>query len=128
MVLFQGEGNDLAALIINGGNGDDFVTIDASVDGNTFALTVNGNDGTDSVDGSASTFPLRLNGGAGNDSLVDGAGGEFFDGGADADSAMGGGGADTLFGSTHFPVATTETRSSAAVAATVRLAARLKTR
>ena len=37
MVLFQGEGNDLAALIINGGNGDDFVTIDASVDGNTFA-------------------------------------------------------------------------------------------
>jgi Ca2+-binding RTX toxin-like protein len=87
---------DLTAVTIQGGSGGDTVTIDASLDGNTFALTVNGNGGADLVNGSASTFPVRFDGGSGNDSATGGGGNDTLVGGTGDDSFSGGAGDDFL--------------------------------
>ena len=91
--------DELVAVIIQGGTGDDSVTLDASLDGNTFALTVNGGGGADAVDGSASTLPVMFNGGSGNDTLTGGGGADVFIGGTGNDSVTGGAGNDSLTGS-----------------------------
>ncbi|MFT4556251.1 MAG: Ca2+-binding RTX toxin-like protein [Planctomycetaceae bacterium] len=90
---------DLTAVTIQGGSGNDTVTLDASLDGNTFALVVNGNNGADAVDGTASTLPVMFIGGSGNDTLAGGGGADVFIGGTGNDAASGGAGNDSLTGS-----------------------------
>ena len=82
--------NDLTSLTIVGGSGDDTVVLDASLNGNTFTLNVNGSGGSDSVNGSATTLPVTFNGGSGNDTLIGGGGADVFIGGTGNDSATGG--------------------------------------
>lgn len=104
--LSDDQPNDFTTLVIEGGSGDDIVTLDGNLtdSGQTFALIFNGNAGNDTLDASvrpaAGAFGGTLNGGADNDTLIGGGGGDFFDGGAGDDSGMGAVGPDTLFGGT----------------------------
>jgi Ca2+-binding RTX toxin-like protein len=86
------------SLTINAGGGDDTVNL-ASVD-SLFAATVtaDGQQGNDSLDGSALALAVNLAGSAGNDTLQGGIGNDSLSGGDNNDSLNGGMGADTLAG------------------------------
>jgi Ca2+-binding RTX toxin-like protein len=102
--LSDDQPNDFIALVVEGGNGDDVVTLASNLTSfaHTFAFVLNGNAGNDTLDASASAaagaFAGTLNGGADNDSLIGGGGNDAFVGDAGNDSATGGAGNDTLLG------------------------------
>ena len=117
-ILTDGFGNDT---VTGGEGGQDSDTIDASglaagvdvvytgneagsltqgADSVTFseveALTLT--DASDSVDASATSSGVSVDGGAGDDTLVGGSGSDSLQGGDGADSIDGGGGSDTVLG------------------------------
>ncbi|MBC7817287.1 MAG: hypothetical protein IAG10_10395, partial [Planctomycetaceae bacterium] len=64
----------------------------------SFRVTVTGNGGADLIDASATDFPVSLNGGSMNDTLMGGSGNDTLDGSTNDDQLTGGDGSDTLFG------------------------------
>ena len=99
---FQGLGYDLNisnatvadTLTVNGNNGDDSIKGNTGVE-NTIGIIFNGNDGNDYLSADA-----ILNGGNGDDTLVGGVGADTLNGDAGNDILTGNGGADTLNGGT----------------------------
>lgn len=87
-----------STLVINGGDGDDSISIVGLDSTFTGQVAVNGNEGNDSVDASAITVSTRLNGGVGADLLIGGAGADVLNGGAGDDTISGNAGADTIRG------------------------------
>jgi Ca2+-binding RTX toxin-like protein len=105
------DGGSDATLDINGTSGDD--SMQAQSDGSTIVfnglnvnvasvegLTLNGNDGNDSIDMFYlnSAIALTINGGAGDDLLAGGAGNDAINGGTGNNTLIGWGGNDTLNG------------------------------
>jgi len=84
---------------INGGAGDDLLTIPAAT---TVPVTTRGEGGNDTVNGSlaAATAPITADGGDGSDVLTGGAGNDKLLGGAGDDVLTGGTGTNTLVGGT----------------------------
>ncbi len=102
------------SVTINGTSGSDNIYVPAG-DSNTVdlhglpitldeysALTINGNDGDDTIDASqiSASFALTINGGAGDDILAGGPGNDTINGGAGNDTLIGWGGNDTMSGGT----------------------------
>ncbi len=81
-------------IIINGGKGDDTITVDTG--GKSIPATLNGGDGDDTLTGGDGND--RLNGGNGNDTLNGGGGNDALYGGNGDDVLNGGAGNDTLYG------------------------------
>jgi len=118
----EGETGTVAALVVPGTSGNDFLTGSADADtitGGTGNDTLQGLAGNDSLDGGTGNDVLYGNdagndtliGGAGQDSLYGGTGSDLLDGGADNDylsaygatgnhTLLGGSGNDTLYGGT----------------------------
>ncbi len=92
---------DIHVITMDLGNGDDVVTIgDLSGVAQT-VLTINGGDGNDNFNASASVMGvvrLQLNGEAGNDSITGSASDDTISGGAGRDTLLGGNGNDAIFG------------------------------
>ena len=80
-------------LVIDGGNGNDNITVDDAV---LVAVEADGGNGQDSIDGGGGND--SLSGGNGKDSLAGAAGDDFLDGGNGADNLDGGAGADDVNG------------------------------
>lgn len=83
--------------VVNAGAGNDVVTIsvDAATDG---PLTVNLQEGDDSLDASASSLDLVIFGGDDSDAIAGGSGADTIFGDGGADVIHGNGGNDTLYG------------------------------
>jgi len=90
--------------VVNAGAGNDVVTVslDAAIDG---PLTVNLQEGDDTLDASGSSLDLVISGGAGSDAIAGGSGDDIIFGDhegdaslGDADVIHGNGGDDTLYG------------------------------
>ncbi len=100
LIDFQGLGYDLNlsnarttdTLTVNGNNGDDSIKGNAGVE-TTIAIVFNGNDGNDYLSADAT-----LNGGNGDDTLVGGVGADTLNGDAGNDTLTGNGGADSING------------------------------
>ena len=89
---------------VNGGDGDDVVTVDET-NGPLPAAELFGGDGNDTLTGASGNDSLfgrdgndTLSGGAGNDTLSGGAGNDFIAGGAGNDTLVGGSGNDFIDG------------------------------
>lgn len=85
-------------VVVNAAGGNDSVTIlvlDSLFTGPVFIV---GGDGDDDLDGSAATIALRLEGGAGADSLQGGSAADTIEGAAGDDTITGGGSDDSLRG------------------------------
>lgn len=81
------------SLVINGDTGNDNIKVDPSTSLGGTAVTLNGEEGDDYLSADAT-----LNGGIGNDVLVGGAGNDTMNGGAGDDTFIGNGGTDDLNG------------------------------
>ena len=96
--------NDISKLTINGGSGNDLITLLPSLNttgANSFlgTIAVLGNGGNDFIDARAVTkFSVLLDGDAGNDTLLGGAKNDTLCGDAGADSIFGSAGNDMLIG------------------------------
>ncbi len=92
---------DIRVITMDLGGGDDLVTVgDLSGVGQT-VLTINGGDGNDNFNASASVMGevrLLLNGEAGNDTITGSASDDTINGGIGRDSLLGGNGNDAIFG------------------------------
>jgi hypothetical protein len=77
-------GEDAEHLTIQGGDGDDRITVDPNVQ---YGLTIEGGDGSD-----------RIRGGAGRDTIEGGGGRDYLEGGQGNDTLNGGWGNDILYG------------------------------
>ena len=77
--------------MVDGGGGDDTLTVDSQVDN---GVELNGGAGNDTITGGDGDD--MLDGGEGMDSLVGGAGNDMLDGGAGMDTLTGGDGSDTF--------------------------------
>lgn len=116
--LYGGRGND----VFIGGNGIDvmsaFIEVNATVANNVYTgnggiLSTNhgieqfllaGSNGNNVIDCSTYTYgPVRLFGGAGNDTLKGGSGADFIDGGTGDDTLYGFGGNDRIYGDSDIP-------------------------
>lgn len=86
----------VTSIIVNAGGGNDGVTIDPLVG---IAVTVNGDDGNDTILGGG--VAMTLNGGNGNDFLQGGSGADNLDGGNGDDTLAGDAGNDTLAGGSN---------------------------
>ena len=102
-VTLNGVGRDFAptlvtAIVVNGQNGDDTITVNSLRTGNTF--TANGGNGNDIMTvSSAVSIGVILNGDADNDTLTGGSGDDQLTGNAGNDLLIGGPGSDKyLFG------------------------------
>jgi Ca2+-binding RTX toxin-like protein len=84
-------------LTINSGDGADVITL-SDLEAGTFSTMVNGQSGDDTIDASAMTGPVKLNGSGGDDFLTGGSAGDTLNGGAGADSLVGNDGDDLLQG------------------------------
>jgi Ca2+-binding RTX toxin-like protein len=94
--------NPTDVLMVGAGAGNDKVTLQQLDQKRaiTFAVTIDGGAGADTIDASRVAFNVTLLGGAGTDSLLGGAGNDYLDGGLDSDLLFGGAGDDTLLGGT----------------------------
>lgn len=86
--------NNPAVLVVLGLEGDDNIKVG---DLGATAITLDGGDGDDYL-----TADAVINGGAGNDTLIGGAGADTLNGGAGEDTMVGAGGADTYDGGADF--------------------------
>jgi len=66
----------------------------------SFRVTVTGNGGPDEIDASGTDFPVSINGGSHNDTLLGGGGDDTLDGSSGNDEIYGGDGDDNLTGNT----------------------------
>ena len=93
---------DVTSIEINGGNGNDWISIDggvsqdAIIDGGAGNDRITGGDGDDTILGDKGND--RLHGGGGNDTIVAGAGNDWAWGDLGDDVVHGNGGNDHLFG------------------------------
>lgn len=83
----------VSTLVIDGGNGNDNITVDDAV---LVAVQADGGNGQDSIDGGGGND--SLSGGNGKDLLAGAAGDDLLDGGNGADNLDGGTGADLVNG------------------------------
>lgn len=99
--------NRVTSLEINGSAGNDRVTLSALPSSLSGHVTLNGAAGNDSLNGTAATVEVLLDGGSGKDTLLGGAsddtllgrdGDDSLKGNAGDDILLGGDGKDTLFG------------------------------
>ena len=91
--------NPTLSLVVNGNNGFNTIQVTGGSDGTFLStLTINGLDGTDTIDASGWTLPVTINGGLGNDTINGGSAGDSIDGGDGNDSILGNGGNDTILG------------------------------
>ena len=81
---------------INGGGGDDTLTVKDLTGTDVLEVVFNGGDGNDILDASQTSVNVTAFGGAGNDSLTGGSGNDVLDGGDGSDTLIGGAGADTF--------------------------------
>lgn len=86
------------SLTVNLGDGNDDLVIGSFDPVLTSSVSIRGNAGNDSVDASAVSLPLTIEGGSGGDTLLGGSGVDTINGDAGADSIDGGGAGDSLFG------------------------------
>ncbi len=91
--VHQGTLKNVTKLSINGGNGNDTITLDSSV---TCPATLAGGNGNDTIVGGSGAS--SIDGGAGADSLTAGPSNDTITGDAGSDTLLGGGGADKLIG------------------------------
>lgn len=84
------------SITINGNAGNDRVTIQSVDAGYTGELIVDGGAGNDVLTATASTIPVDLRGGAGNDTLTGSVHDDTLSGGLGNDSLKGGAGIDTV--------------------------------
>lgn len=85
----------LLEIVVSGGGGGDSILINVV---GSYSVIVQGGDGNDYVDASASISRVALHGDKGNDTLIGGAGDDFIDGGAGNDAIFGRDGNDFLSG------------------------------
>ncbi len=93
--------NTVRNIIVNGGNGDDNITVGSLTNVVASALTINGEGGNDTLSAAAVSIGavrMRLSGDAGNDSLTGSTTNDTLDGGDGDDTLLGGLGNDTLVG------------------------------
>jgi Ca2+-binding RTX toxin-like protein len=83
---------------LKAGDGDDTVRIEATAATFTADLTVDGEDGNDTLDASAYALPTTLNGGPGDDAMYGGSAADTMDGGDGSDIMDGGAGSDNVDG------------------------------
>ena len=81
---------------INGGGGDDTLTVKDLTGTDVQKVFFNGGDGNDILDASQTFVPVTAWGGVGNDSLTGGHGNDYLDGNEGNDTLVGGAGADTF--------------------------------
>ncbi|ELS00577.1 putative calcium-binding protein [Xenococcus sp. PCC 7305] len=81
---------------INGGGGDDTLTIKDLTGTDVAEVVFTGDLGNDILDASQTNVQVTALGGDGNDSLTGGSGNDFLDGGDGNDTLIGGTGADTF--------------------------------
>ena len=86
------------SLEINTGDGDDIVTVAQLDDDLGAVLTINVQDGDDSVDASNYNLPINISGGDGRDNLRGGTANDVINGGRGVDSIDGGPGNDDVDG------------------------------
>jgi Ca2+-binding RTX toxin-like protein len=77
-------------------SGDDTVTVGNLAGTAVKTVVVDGGDGNDTVDGSATAAKMIVTGGAGNDTITGGSGSDTLSGGTGLDTLDGGAGDDTL--------------------------------
>ena len=95
-----GSGAIISKINITGTAYDDTIT-------SSFAGSINGGAGNDTIDASAATDAVTINGGDGDDKITGGAGADVLTGGGGADSITGGKGADVIDVSTKASATTT---------------------
>ncbi|WP_169977924.1 trypsin-like serine protease [Tautonia rosea] len=88
-VMASPEASEEIGLIINAGDGNDFVMANG---------TINGGRGNDNLSGAGGLCPLTIDGGDGDDQICGNDGNDLLNGGAGNDSIYGAGGDDTING------------------------------
>lgn len=88
----------VSAIVFQGSNRDDRLTLDRSLLAFSGSMVFHGGDGGDSLNARAVGVSVVFDGGNGNDTFLGGSGNDVADGGAGSDSLSGGGGNDTLNG------------------------------
>ncbi|MBM79334.1 MAG: hypothetical protein CMJ78_01915 [Planctomycetaceae bacterium] len=94
-------GTTIKDIVLGGGTGDDMITVEDLTGVIISSLTVDGQGGADTIDASGATLGnvrLRINGGAGNDTVTGSAFSETIDGGTGDDNLSGGAGNDVFLG------------------------------
>lgn len=89
-------------ITIRAGSGDDRITVDESLRApaersDRFPLNIRGGSGNDTIDASAATANVSIEGDGGNDTLTGGGGSDYLQGGTGDDVINGNGGADTIY-------------------------------
>ena len=95
---FQLDINGVESMEINGGGGDDSVTVQSLARTNLKQVNFDGGDGNDFLNGSGTDVSIVAEGGDGNDILIGGSADDILIGGNGADLLIGGGGNDILNG------------------------------
>ena len=90
--------DDVEQFEINGGGGDDNVTIEDTTGTDLETVVFNGGEGNDTLDASESNVVVVADGGAGEDQLIGGSANDILMGGTDNDSIEGERGDDTMIG------------------------------
>ena len=88
-------------VIVNGGSGDDTITIGNLAGVAASVLSINGGNGDDTLSAAGSSLGdvrLSLSGGIGLDSIIGSSGSDTIDGGDGNDTVLGGLGNDSIFG------------------------------
>lgn len=97
--------NPTSSLTVNAGGGNNSITVGAletsfaaAVVAGTRSVTINGDDGDDNINATATNLALSVQGGNGADTILGGSMIDTVDGGSGDDSIEGGGGNDSLAG------------------------------
>ncbi|MBE9063587.1 hypothetical protein IQ256_21765 [cf. Phormidesmis sp. LEGE 11477] len=96
--LFQLDINGVESMEINGGGGDDSLTVQSLSETRLKRVNFDGGDGNDFLNGSAADVNILADGGDGDDILIGGSGDDILIGGNGADLLIGGPGNDILIG------------------------------
>ncbi len=92
--------NPTGSLTLNGGFGNDVLTVGPLDSLLTAPITLNGEGGNDALSGALVSVGLTLNGGIASDTLTGGSGNDVLNGDADTDTLTGGAGSDIINGGT----------------------------
>ncbi len=96
--LFELDIDSVESMEINGGGGDDSLTVQSLSGTRLKQVNFDGGDGNDFLNGSGTDVNIFADGGAGDDILIGGSGDDILVGGDGTNLLIGGGGADTLIG------------------------------